>query len=301
VIRAAVLAVTEQSWTRRLVMDTTPGRHVAERFVAGETLQSAVEVARSLNEEGLKVSMDHLGEHVTSVEDAVAAKNAYLACAEAIDEAGLDANISIKLTQLGMGLDDDMATDHVHEIAVAAARVGTTVTIDMEESAYAETTISIFESAQREHGNLGIAIQAYLLRSAADLYRIIPLGGHIRLCKGAYAEPDDVAYQGGSEVDRSFDRLSALLMTSPDTKPAIASHDDARMAPVLEAAGTRTGPWEFQMLYGVRRDRQRELAAAGNDMRVYVPYGEAWYPYLTRRMAERPANLAFFLRALIGK
>jgi proline dehydrogenase len=301
VIRATVLAVTERSWMRRLIMDTPPGRHVAERFVAGETLESAVDVARSLNEEGLKVSMDHLGEHVTSVADAVAAKDAYLACARAIHDATLDANISVKLTQLGMGLDDEMAANHLGEIASAAALVGTSVTVDMEESAYTETTIRIYEHAQREHGNLGIAIQAYLLRSASDLDRIIPLGGHIRLCKGAYAEPDDVAFQGDSEVDRSFDRLSALLMTSPNTKPAIASHDDARLAPVLAAAASRTEPWEFQMLYGVRRDRQRELTAAGNDVRVYLPYGEAWYPYLTRRMAERPANLAFFARALIGK
>lgn len=300
-IRAAVLAVTERSWTRKLIMDTTPGRHVADRFVAGETLESAVEAARSLNEEGLKVSMDHLGEHVTTVEEAVAAKDAYLACARAIDVDGLDANISVKLTQLGMGLDDDMAADHIGEIAAAAARVGTSVTIDMEEASYTETTILIYENAQIEYGNLGIAIQAYLLRSAADLDRIIPLGGHIRLCKGAYAEPDHVAYQGASEVDRSFDRLSGLLMTSPDTKPAIATHDDARLAPVLNAAQTRAEPWEIQMLYGVRRDTQRELVAGGADVRVYVPYGEAWYPYLTRRMAERPANLAFFARALIGR
>ena len=282
-------------------MDTTPGRHVADRFVAGETLDSAVGAVRSLNEEGLKASMDHLGEHVTSVEDAVAAKDAYLACARAIYDDCLDANISVKLTQLGMGLDDGMAGDQMGEIAAAAAQVGTSVTIDMEESAYTDTTIQIYETAQIEHGNLGIAIQAYLLRSASDLDRIIPLGGHIRLCKGAYAEPDDVAYQGDSEVDRSFDRLSALLMTSPDTKPAIATHDDARLAPVLIAAEHRAEPWEIQMLYGVRRDRQRDLVAGGNDVRVYVPYGEAWYPYLTRRMAERPANLAFFARALIGK
>ena len=296
-----MLAVTERSWTRKLIMDTTPGRNVAERFVAGEALESAVDVALSLNEEGLKVSMDHLGEHVTTVEEAVAAKEAYLACAQAIHDAVLDANISVKLTQLGMGINDEMAADHVVEIAAAAGRVGATVTIDMEESIYTETTIDIYERVQARYGNLGIAIQAYLLRSASDLDRIIPLGGHIRLCKGAYAEPNDVAYQGDAEVNRSFDRLSALLMTSPDIVPAIASHDDARLVPVLEAAEARTGPWEFQMLYGVRRDRQRELAAAGHDMRVYVPYGEAWYPYLTRRMAERPANLAFFARALIGR
>lgn len=300
-IRAAVLVVTERSWTRKLVTETKPGRLVAERFVAGETLESAVAVTRALNEEGLKVSLDHLGEHVTSVEEAISAKDAYLSCATAIHDAGLDANLSVKLTQLGMGLDDGMAADHVQEIASAAAGVGTSVTIDMEEAVYTDTTIGIFENAQKEHGNLGIAIQAYLLRSASDLDRIIPLGGHIRLCKGAYAEADDIAYQGASEVNRSFDRLSALLMSSPQTKPAIASHDDARLEPVLAAAGSRTAPWEFQMLYGVRRARQRELVAAGHDMRVYVPYGEAWYPYLTRRMAERPANLTFFARALIGK
>jgi proline dehydrogenase len=299
VIRATVLAVTEHAWTRKLITETAPGRLVAERFVAGETLASAVEVARTLNRDGLKVSMDHLGEHVTSIDEALEAKKSYLECCAAIDEAGLDANISVKLTQLGMGLDDALALSNIGEIAAAAARVGTTVTIDMEESEYTQTTIEIYETTQIAHGNLGIAIQAYLLRSAGDLDRLIPLGGHIRLCKGAYAEPADIAFQGDSEVDRSFDRLSALLMSSPDTKPAIASHDDARLAPVL--AESRTEPWEFQMLYGVRRDRQRELAAAGHDMRVYVPYGEAWYPYLTRRMAERPANLTFFARALIGK
>ena len=299
-ISSAVLAVTERRWTRKVITETALGRRVAERFVAGESLESAVVATRSLNDDGLKVSLDHLGEHVTSVEEAVTAKDAYLACAHAIQDADLDANISVKLTQLGMGLDDELAASNLGEIAAAAARVGTSVTIDMEESVYTETTICIYEDAQNEYGNLGIAIQASLLRSASDLDRIIPLGGHIRLCKGAYSEPIDVAYQGGSEVDRSFDRLSSLLMTSPDVKPAIASHDDARLEPVLEAAQHRTDPWEFQMLYGVRRDLQRELVAGGSDVRVYVPYGEAWYPYLTRRMAERPANLAFFARALIG-
>ncbi len=298
-IRSTVLAVTERSLTRKLITDTAAGRRLAQRFVAGESLDSAVAVARALNDAGLLVSMDHLGEHVTNVEDAVAAKDAYLECAAAINNAALHANISVKLTQLGMGLDDELAASHLSAIAEATSRIGTTVTVDMEESRYTETTISIYERTQIEHGNLGIAIQAYLLRSAADLDRIIPLGGHVRLCKGAYAEPADVAYQGG-EVDRSFTRLAALLMNSPQTKPAIATHDDAMLGPVLAEAASRTEPWELQMLYGVRRDRQRELAALGYDMRVYVPYGEAWYPYLTRRMAERPANLVFFARALLG-
>lgn len=299
-IRSVVLGVTERSLTRKLVTDTAVGRRVAERFVAGESLESAVAVAASLNASGLLVSMDHLGEHVTNTDEATDAKDAYLTCLAAIQQAGIDANISVKLTQLGMGFDDDMAAAHIDEIASAATKISTTVTIDMEEAMYTEATISLYEAGQRTHGNLGIAIQSYLRRSAADLDRIIPLGGHIRLCKGAYVEPGAIAYQSQAEVDASFDRLAAMLMTSPDTKPAIASHDDARIAPVLEMASTREEPWEFQMLYGVRRDRQRELAQLGHDVRVYVPYGDAWYPYLTRRLAERPANVVFFARALVG-
>ncbi len=299
-IRSVVLGVTERSVTKKLVTDTAIGRSVARRFVAGESLDSAVASTEALNASGLLVSLDHLGEHVTNLEEATAAKQSYLTCLESIKRSGLDANISIKLTQLGLGLDDDVAAAHVDEIAIAASKVSTTVTIDMEESAHTEATISIYEAAQRVHGNLGIAIQAYLRRSTADLDRLVPLGGHIRLCKGAYVEPEDIAYQSREDVDTSFDRLAAILMSCPDTKPAIATHDDARIAPILELASTRTEPWEFQMLYGVRRDRQSELAELGHDVRVYVPYGDAWYPYLTRRLAERPANIAFFARALVG-
>ena len=143
-------------------------------------------------------------------------------------------------------------------------------------------------------------MQSYLRRTAADLDRLIPLGGHIRLCKGAYAEPAEVAYQSSSEVDASFDRLAATLMHARGVVPAMATHDDARIEPVIAAGRHRTEPWEFQMLYGVRRDRQQALIAAGHALRVYVPYGEAWYPYFSRRLAERPANLTFFARALAG-
>lgn len=300
-IRSAVLSVTERSSIRRLVTETRAGRAVAGRFVAGDTLTDAVAVARSLNEAGMVVSMDHLGEHVTAIDEAERATGSYLECLEAIAGEGLDANISVKLTQLGMGLDDDVAAKNLDRLAAAAAAAGTSVTVDMEESAHTDTTIAIYEATQRLHGNVGIAVQSYLRRTAADLDRLIPLGGHIRLCKGAYAEPESVAYQHAHEVDESFDRLGAVLMASPHVKPAVATHDDARIAAVLASATTRTAPWEFQMLYGVRRDRQAELIAAGHAMRIYVPYGEAWYPYLTRRLAERPANLAFFARALVGR
>jgi len=300
-IRSAVLSVTNRSATRKLITDTKAGKAVAHRFVAGALLEEAVAVARDLNGAGLKVSLDYLGEHVTSVAEAMAATESYLACIGEIGVHGLDANVSIKLTQLGMGFDDDVASANLDRLAIAAMEVGTTVTVDMEESEYTETTIRLYEAAQKTHGNLGIAIQSYLLRSPADIERIRSIGGHIRLCKGAYAEPAEIAHQSGSHVDGAFDHLTAVLMADTGVKPAIATHDDARIECALRHAPTRSQPWEFQMLYGVRRDRQLDLVEQGYDMRVYVPYGEAWYPYLTRRMAERPANVSFFLRALVGK
>lgn len=299
-MRSAVLAVTNRAVTRKLITDTRAGKAVAHRFVAGATLHEAIEVARELNGDGLRVSLDYLGEHVGSIAEAEVATQSYIACVDRIRTEGLDANVSIKLTQLGMGLDDEAALRNLEAIASAATVAGTTVTIDMEESDHTETTVRLFESAQESHGNLGIAIQSYLHRSPDDIERISGLGGHVRLCKGAYAEPSSIAFQGGA-VDDAFDRLTAVLMGREGVVPAIATHDDARIAVALEMAEERSGPWEFQMLYGVRRDRQAELAAQGHSMRIYVPYGEAWYPYLTRRMAERPANLSFFLRALAGK
>ena len=300
-MRSLVLGVTDRTVTRRLITDTKAGRAVAHRFVAGDRLEEAGAVGKSLNDSGLKVSLDYLGEHVTSAEEADSATASYVDCIRHIGENDLDANVSIKLTQLGMGFDDDVAAKNLDLIASEALAVGTTVTVDMEESAHTEMTISLYERAQTTHGNLGIAIQAYLHRSVDDVERLLPLGGHIRLCKGAYAEPPELALQSGSAVDDAFDRLTEILMESTEVKPAIASHHDARIDFALDKARSRSAPWEFQMLYGVRRDRQIELAELGHDMRVYVPYGEAWYPYLTRRMAERPANMSFFLRALVGK
>jgi len=299
-MRSAVLSVTNRRFARRLVGGTRAGRAVASRFVAGDTLAEALAVARQLNDRGMVVSLDHLGEHVGVINEADTATASYVEAIDAIEETGIEANISVKLTQLGMGLDDECAMRNLETLARAAAGAGTTVTVDMEESTYTGPTIDIYERVQREHGNLGIAVQAYLHRTLADLDRILPLGGHIRLCKGAYAEPHAIAYQSASDVDASFDRLSSLLMHTAGVRPAIASHDDDRLDPVIAMATDRVEPWEFQMLYGVRRDRQAELVAQGHTMRVYVPYGVAWYPYLTRRLAERPANVAFFARALVG-
>jgi proline dehydrogenase len=293
-----VLAITGWRWVRRL-FTLSAGRRVAMRFVAGESLDDAVAAAGRLNEAGFSVSLDHLGEHVSGRAEAERARDDYLACIERIRADGLDANVSIKLTQLGLGLDDDLAKASLDRLADAAAAAGLTVTIDMEESALTDATVSLYEDAQRRHGNLGVALQAYLLRTPADLDRLTPLGGHIRLCKGAYDEPPRIAYQRRSDVDDAFDRLATTLMAAENTRPAIATHDDRRINHVR--AQNRTAPFEFQMLYGVRGRLQGELIDAGYPVRVYVPYGDRWYPYLTRRLAERPANLWFFARALFGR
>lgn len=297
----AILAVTERKPVRRTISNTRPGKAVARRFVAGETLDEAMAVAAEVVAAGCEVSLDHLGEHVSDRAEAERSRDDYLACLDRIGESGLPANISVKLTQLGMGLDDALAAKSLDQLATRAAAIGTTVTVDMEESEYTETTIALYEQAQRTHGNLGIAVQAYMHRTKADLDRLIPLGGHIRLCKGAYAEPAEVAVQSHHEVDARFDSLLALLMNSPATKPAIATHDDVRIDLAKALIGRREAPYEFQMLYGVRGPMQRELVAANYPLRIYVPYGAAWYPYLTRRLAERPANVLFFLRALVGR
>ena len=300
-IGRTVLGVTEQGLVRKMITGTRPGRAVSARFVAGENLEHAVEAAEKLNDMGATVSLDHLGEHVTDPDQAEAARDDYLACLDAIGKHNIEGNISIKLSQLGMGLDNNLAAESLDALAARAAEVGTTVTVDMEESTVTELTLDLYTAAQKRHGNLGVAVQAYLHRTAKDLDAIMPLGGHIRLCKGAYAEPEDVALQSRDEVDEAFDRLTNILMSDNGVTPAIASHDTARLDIARTAASARTAPFEFQMLHGVRTGLQEEMLERGDSLRVYVPYGVAWYPYLTRRMAERPANLTFFLRALLSR
>ena len=300
-IGRTLLAVTDLGPVRKLFCDTGPGRAVSTRFVAGETLDQAAVVAAALNAKGARVSLDHLGEHVTDRGQALAARDDYLACLDRIDADGLDSNISIKLTQLGLGFDDDLAAESLDALAARASTCGTSVTVDMEESEHTGRTIDIYEDAQRRRGNVGIAVQACLHRTAADLDRIMPLDGHIRLCKGAYAEPGNIAFQSRSEVDANFDRLLQTLMAAENVRPAVATHDDARIHLARSLGLQRVGYHELQMLYGVRPNLQDQLLADGLTLRIYVPYGVAWYPYLTRRMAERPANLWFFVRAVTGK
>lgn len=301
IIGRGLLGVTNRSLFRKMITETRPGRALSTRFVAGETLEQAIAAAVDLNAKGATVSLDHLGEHVSDRGQAEAARDDYLACLDAIGESNVDGNISVKLSQLGMGFDDDLAAESLDALAQRAAAVGTTVTVDMEESAVTDLTIDLYSAAQQAHGNLGLAVQAYLHRTPQDLDAIMPLGGHIRLCKGAYAEPSEVAVQSRDEVDVAFDRLTHLLMSDDGVKPAIASHDADRLDVAAGLAGQRQAPYEYQMLYGVRTTLQDKMLAQGDPLRIYVPYGVAWYPYLTRRMAERPANVAFFLRAAVSR
>lgn len=296
-----VLAITRWRWVRWLFTRTRPGRRVSLRFVAGETLDQAIAVARTENAAGRTVSLNLLGEHVHDAATADRSFRDYLAAIEALHDAGIDGNISVKLTQLGLGFDDALCEKHLGELAARAAAAGTTVTIDMEDSPLTERTLGVYERAQRQHGNLGVALQAYLHRAPTDLARIAPLGGHVRLCKGAYDEPEAVAFRSRPEIDAAFDHLAAALLADPGVLPALATHDEARIDAAIAAAEGRTTPYEFQMLYGIRTALQDDLVGRGRRVRAYVPYGDAWYPYLTRRIAERPANVWFFFRALVGR
>ena len=283
-----------------MVTKTLPGRALARRFVAGDTLDHAAQVAGELNDDGFAVSLDLLGEEVHDKESALAATEEYIDSLDRIEADGLDANVSVKPTQLGLTIDEGLAFDAIDRLAERANEVGTSVTIDMEDSRYTDATVRLFEKAQTTHGNVGIALQSYMRRTPEDLSRLIPLGGHIRLCKGAYVESGEVALTSRSAVDGAYAEQLATLLGSEETKPAVATHDLALIDLTRELASARSNPFEFQMLYGVRTELQHELIGEGFPMRVYLPFGSQWYPYLTRRLAERPSNAWFFARALVG-
>lgn len=284
----------------KAITRTRPGRALARRFVAGDTLDDGVEVAKSLNDRGFMVSLDLLGEEVHDAETARVATARYLESLERIYSDGLDANIAVKPTHLGLAVDPDLAAESIDRLAARAGETGTTVTVDMEDSRYTEGTVGLFEEVQRARGNVGLALQAALKRTPADLSRLVPLGGHIRLCKGAYSEPPEVALTTRAQIDLAYASQLETLMAAETVRPAVATHDSALIDLAIDLASRREGGFEFQMLYGVRPDLQRDLVAAGHPLRVYLPFGSEWYPYLTRRLAERPANAWFFVRALLG-
>jgi proline dehydrogenase len=274
---------------------------LVDRFVAGESLQDALRVAKQLQSRGLKVSIDYLGESVRDRQMAEAVVEEYLRVLPALAQEGLDTQVSVKLTQLGLDIGNDFCVHNLERIVQRAHEVGGFVRIDMESSAYTQRTLDIFYTLHERYPNLGIVIQAYLYRSEKDIERLIGCKASVRLCKGAYAEPPSIAYPKRSEVNAAYRRLMQKLLLYANA-PALATHDESIIRDAIAfARDNHISPerFEFEMLYGIRRDLQENLASQGYQMRVYVPYGEAWYPYFTRRLAERPANLFFFLRHVL--
>jgi proline dehydrogenase len=272
------------------------------RFIAGESIDEAVRAARILQSRGMLLTLDYLGESVSTREEAAAATGEYLRLMDGIVTSGIERNISLKLTQLGLDVDRAVCVDNLRRILDPAQQHGFFVRIDMENSPYTEATLDVFETLWRQQfRNVGVVLQSYLHRTEADVRRMNALGARVRLVKGAYKEPPEVAYQQKSEVDAAFVRLMRLLLVE-GTYPAIATHDEAMLQATREhAAAERIAPdrYEFQMLYGVRRDLQASLVAAGYRMRIYVPFGNEWFPYFMRRLGERPANVWFVLQSVL--
>jgi proline dehydrogenase len=278
------------------------GQSFASRFIAGETIEEAIAAARRLQGQGLLITLDHLGEGVRTFEEAAAATQEYVRLMDVIVTSGIERNISLKLTQLGIDVDRATCVDHLRRILEPATRHDFFVRIDMENSPYTERTLEIFETLwAQNYRNVGVALQAYLYRTEQDVRRMNELGARVRLVKGAYKEPASIAYQRMAEVNAAFVRLVRELLDS-GTYPAIATHDENVIEEVCayaDARGIGRDRFEFQMLYGIRRDLQASLVARGYRMRIYVPFGREWFPYFMRRLGERPANLSFVIRALV--
>jgi proline dehydrogenase len=274
----------------------------ASRFIAGETIETAIEASRRIQARGFLLTLDYLGEAVRTLEEADAATREYIRLLDVIVASGIERNISLKLTQLGLTVDRATCVDNLRRILDPGAKHGFFVRIDMENSPYTQVTLDVFETLwQQQYRNVGVALQAYLERTEQDVRRMNALGARVRLVKGAYKEPKGVAFQAEHDVNASFARLMRLLLDG-GTYPAIATHDPAMIDETRAYArerGIAADRFEFQMLYGVRRDLQAELLEAGYRMRVYVPFGREWFPYFMRRLGERPANVAFVLKALL--
>lgn len=283
-------------------METSPlARRLSSRFVAGETLADALAVSRRVNREGISITLDHLGENITSLAEAAASRDVYCDTLAAIHDSKIEGNVSLKLTQFGIDISEQACRDNVERLVRQAAESGSFVRVDMESSAYTERTLNLVTDLHARWGSVGAVIQAYLRRSERDVEMLCHKDVRVRLCKGAYLEPATVAFQHKSEVDRNFVLLMKTLLTK-GAYPAIATHDPK----ILQQAKAfiherRIAPdrFEFQMLYGIRRDLQKKLVAEGYRLRLYIPFGKAWYPYFMRRLAERPANVLFLARNIL--
>jgi proline dehydrogenase len=294
--------------TKKKITDTISRRGIkngfALRFIAGEQLEDAIRACQELNRDGRRISLNHLGENVSTVEEASKVKDGYIEMVRELERCKIDGNISIKLTQLGLDVKPDgreLCQQLTEEILAAAAALGRDIEMDMEGSPYTDATLDIFEAVRRKRDNAGLAIQAYLYRTEKDIERLAPLAPKIRLVKGAYREPKSIAMQKKPDVDANYCRLLDKLLDGRFVA-AIATHDPAMLDHARKRIAERSvqqDKYEFQMIYGIRRDLQQEIRGQGHALRIYVPYGTEWCPYFMRRLSERPANCWFVLKNLM--
>lgn len=304
-LRNLLLRLSRSTTLQGFIIGFPVARRMSRRFVAGETLEEAIEAIRSLNQRGILATIDHLGENVTSEEEARQAMEEYLRALDGLAESGVDSGVSLKLTQMGLDIDQSFCQGNVAQIVEEAKRHGIFVRIDIEGSPHTERTIQVYRALRQRYDNVGMAIQSYLYRSEDDVRQMIPQGANIRLCKGAYDEPPDIAFPDKRDVDANLIKLTEMLLTEEARKagcyPALATHDEKIInwcKEHVQREGIGKEEFEFQMLYGIRPQLQQELADQGYSVRAYVPYGNSWYPYWMRRLAERPANLLFLLKNL---
>ena len=300
-MRGLFLYLSRRQTLRKWMEAWPPSRKITRRFVAGETLEEALAVCERLQKEGIFSTLDHLGENVRTLAEASASCEAYVSALEQIGERHLSTTIAIKLTQFGLDLSRDACLENVRRLEAKAKTAASRVEIDMEASAYTERTLALAIQAGQECGCIRVCVQAYLYRSAADIGHLNAAAIPVRLVKGAYREPPSAAFPRKQDVDENYMTLMKTLLDH-GLYPALATHDERMIREALEyveGRGIRRGSFEFQMLYGIRRDLQRKLIEQGYRLRLYVPYGTEWYPYFMRRLAERPANLWFVLRNLV--
>lgn len=309
ILRDTFLALSTNPAARNFVVGFPISRKVTRRFVAGETLDDAVNAVKKLNGAGLLATLDHLGESVASADDARRAKDDYLVALDAIQEHNLQSHVSVKLTHMGLDIDPELCLDNMRQIVGKAQAIGTKTRIDMEDSARTQITLNIFKTLREEYENIGIVIQAYLFRSEADMRELYAMGARVRLCKGAYKEPPDISFAEKKDTDANYLKLSEIFLdangdaqhVSTGAHLALATHDAKIIDWAKQYIKEHNIPYdrfEFQMLYGIRSDLQHQLVKEGYTMRVYVPYGAQWYPYFMRRLAERPANVVFLMSNL---
>ena len=294
------LYLSQQQRLRRWMETSPTARRLTARFIAGETLADELKVAAQLQSQGIETALDHLGENVTTLKEATASAAAYLDALDEIAARALPATVSIKATQFGMDVSESACYDNILRVAARAKEIGTRVEIDMEDTRYTERTIALVSAVAEKVGDIRLCIQAYLYRSPADIDNLNQCNIRVRLCKGAYNEPPDLALPNKADVDSAYVELMHRLFDH-GTDPAIAGHDPRMIQEAIRYSreqGIAPDRFEFQMLYGIRRDLQRQVLEQGFRLRLYVPYGTAWYPYFMRRLSERPANVLFVARSL---